>query len=151
MRSARPTSRVQTEAASPYSTPLAQASACSSSLNRCTVTTGPKTSLVTISASGPDGTTTVGSYHEPAFLIRAPPVATSPVTEPLATPGWRTMPAPTGSPSPVITLSTPGGRMSAASSASLSAVSGVHSDGFKTTVLPPASAGPIFHAAIISG
>ena len=69
----------------------------------------------------------------------------------MATPGWRTMPAPTGSPSPVITLSTPGGRMSAASSASLSAVSGVHSDGFKTTVLPPASAGPIFQAAIISG
>src|SRR5207253_5912221 len=77
MRSARPTSRVHTEAASPYSTPLAQASACSSSLNRCTVTTGPKTSLVTISASGPAGTTTVGSYHEPAFLIRAPPVSTS--------------------------------------------------------------------------
>ena len=41
--------------------------------------------------------------------------------------------------------------MSAASSASLSALSGVHSDGFSTTVLPAASAGPIFQAAIISG
>ena len=41
--------------------------------------------------------------------------------------------------------------MSAASSASRSAVSGVHSDGFNTTVLPAASAGPSFQAAIISG
>ena len=41
--------------------------------------------------------------------------------------------------------------MSAASSANRSAVSGVSSDGFMTTVLPAASAGPIFQVAIISG
>src|SRR5947199_3930122 len=77
MRRARPRSRVHTDAARPYSTPFAHCSACSSSLNRCTVTTGPNTSLFTISASGPGGTTTVGSYQEPAFLIRPPPVSTS--------------------------------------------------------------------------
>src|SRR5256885_1927411 len=32
------------------------------------------------------------------------PVATSPVSETIATPGWRTMPAPTGSPAPVIAV-----------------------------------------------
>jgi hypothetical protein len=38
---------------------------------------------------------------------------------------------------------------SASSSASFSAVSGVCSEGLRTTVLPAASAGPSFHAAII--
>ena len=61
------------------------------------------------------------------------------------------MPAPTGSPSPVMTLSTPGGRTSAASSARRSVVSGVSSDGLSTTTLPAASAGAIFQIAIISG
>ena len=69
----------------------------------------------------------------------------------MATPGCRTRPAPTGSPSPVITLSTPGGKTSAASRAISSADSGVHSDGLRITVLPAASAGPIFQTAIISG
>ena len=61
------------------------------------------------------------------------------------------MPRPTGSPSPVITFSTPGGRISAASSASRSVLSGVISDGLRTTTLPVASAGAIFQIAIISG
>ena len=43
------------------------------------------------------------------------------------------------------------GKMSAAISASRSVVSGVISDGFRTTVLPAARAGAIFHDAIISG
>src|SRR5919204_209268 len=38
------------------------------------------------------------------------PVATSPVRDTMRTSRWRTMPAPTGSPSPVITFSTPAGR-----------------------------------------
>ncbi len=51
-----------------------------------------------------------------------------------------------------MTFSTPGGSSaSAAISASSSAVSGVVSAGFSTTVLPHASAGAIFHAAISSG
>jgi hypothetical protein len=53
--------------------------------------------------------------------------------------------------SPVITLKTPGGKNSDAISASSSVEAGVVSDGLSTTVLPAASAGPIFHTAIISG
>ena len=41
--------------------------------------------------------------------------------------------------------------MSAASAAKRSALSGVSSDGFSTTVLPAASAGPTFQPAIIIG
>ena len=79
------------------------------------------------------------------------PVATSPVSDTIATSGWRTSPAPAGSPWPKITFSTPFGRCSAQISASRAAVSGVCSEGFSTTVLPAASAGPIFQIAIISG
>ena len=53
--------------------------------------------------------------------------------------------------SPQTTLSTPGGRNSCASSASRTVEAGVVSDGLSTTVLPAASAGPIFQTAIISG
>ena len=79
------------------------------------------------------------------------PVATSPVSDTIATSGWHTSAAPACSPSPVTTLSTPGGRMSAVISARRSALSGVSSDGFSTTVLPAASAGPTFHVAMLSG
>jgi hypothetical protein len=48
-------------------------------------------------------------------------------------------------------LATPGGNSSARIVASLSAVSGVCSEGLSTTVLPAASAGAIFQAAIMSG
>ena len=43
------------------------------------------------------------------------------VNETISTSGWRTSPAPTGSPSPVMTFSTPGGKVSAASSIRCSA------------------------------
>src|SRR5215208_1404328 len=86
-----------------------------------------------------------------AALATAFPVATSPVRETISTPGWRTMPAPAGSPSPVTTFRTPRGKMSAASSAILRVVSGVCSEGFSTTVLPAARAGPIFQTAIMKG
>ena len=60
--------------------------------------------------------------------------------------------APAVSPKPVTTFTTPSGTpASAMSSASRSAVSGVCSAGLSTTVLPVASAGPSFHAAISSG
>ena len=61
MRMARPWSRVHTDEASPYSTPLAHASASASSLNSCTVMTGPKTSFWTISSSWRRPSTTVGA------------------------------------------------------------------------------------------
>ena len=55
-------------------------------------------------------------------------------------------------PGPTTTLITPSGMpASSASSAKRSAESGVSSAGFSTTVLPAASAGPSFHAAIASG
>ena len=65
--------------------------------------------------------------------------------------GCRTSPSPTGTPSPVITLSTPGGSTSCASSAKRSVVSGVCSAGFMIWTFPAASAGPSFQTAIISG
>ena len=58
---ARPWSFVQTLEASPYSTPLAQRTASSSSVNRCTVMTGPKTSSWIISSSCCSPATTVGA------------------------------------------------------------------------------------------
>ena len=55
-------------------------------------------------------------------------------------------------PSPLTTLSTPGGPpASTNSSASRRQLIGACSAGFSTTVLPAASAGAIFHAAISSG
>ncbi len=98
----------------------------------------------------PSSRWTLLSDAEAAFATSLP-VATSPVSETMLTRGWRTRPAPTGSPCPVITLKTPGGKRSCTSSASRSVVSGVCSEGFSTTVLPAASAGPIFQIAIISG
>ena len=52
---------------------------------------------------------------------------------------------------PVMTLTTPSGKISAMVLASLRVVNGVISDGLMTIVLPPASAGASFQAAIISG
>ena len=65
--------------------------------------------------------------------------------------GCATSGAPTLCPRPQITFTTPGGNSSASSVASFRALSGVCSEGLSTTVLPPASAGASFHAAIISG
>jgi hypothetical protein len=57
-----------------------------------------------------------------------------------------------GSPAPGTTLNTPAGMpASYASCATRIAVSGDFSDGFSTTLLPAASAGPNFHAAIRIG
>src|SRR6218665_417634 len=65
--------------------------------------------------------------------------------------GWGIKVAPADSPRPQALLVTPGGDILAMNSASLSVVSGVCSDGFSTMVLPVATAGHIFQAAIISG
>ena len=59
---------------------------------------------------------------------------------------------PTMLPGPATTLTTPSGSpASSAIRSNSSAVSGVSSAGLSTTVLPAASAGPSFHAAIVSG
>ncbi len=69
----------------------------------------------------------------------------------MRTRGCETKGAPTLSPRPHTMFTTPLGKSSARSSASFKAVSGVCSEGLSTTVLPAASAGPNFHAAIIKG
>ena len=79
------------------------------------------------------------------------PTSVEPVKATLSTPGWPTSPAPV-LPSPVMMFTVPGGSpASAMTSASSSAVSGVVSAGLSTHVLPVASAGASFHAAISSG
>ena len=61
-------------------------------------------------------------------------------------------PLPHTLPGPTTTLTTPSGTpASSAMRSSSSAVSGVSSAGLSTTVLPAASAGPSFQAAIVSG
>ena len=79
------------------------------------------------------------------------PVATEPVSATMSTSGWLISASPVGWPRPVTTFRTPLGSVSAASSAKRMVVMGVVSAGFSTTVLPAASAGPIFQIAIISG
>ena len=61
IRAARPALEVQTDDASPYSLPLANLTASSSSLNRWAVTTGPKTSFCTSSSSWRRSAMSVGS------------------------------------------------------------------------------------------
>ena len=79
------------------------------------------------------------------------PVAVSPVIETIRTFGWLTSSSPIADPAPDSTLTTPGGRCSARIWAKRSALSGVRIDGFRTTVLPVASAGPSFQLAMYSG
>ncbi len=79
------------------------------------------------------------------------PTSVEPVNATLSRPGWRTSAAPVA-PAPGSTLTTPGGRSACWQiSASTSAVSGVVSAGLSTTVLPAASAGASFQAAMSSG
>ena len=65
--------------------------------------------------------------------------------------GFEIIGAPTDSPRPFKILTTPAGNISAINSANFKVVRGVNSDGFNTTVLPAAKAGPSFQAAIING
>ena len=67
-------------------------------------------------------------------------------------PGCAVSGAPAWAPVPWTTLNTPSGRPAfLVMSASSDAVSGAHSGGLATTVLPAASAGPIRQVASISG
>ncbi len=80
------------------------------------------------------------------------PTSVEPVNAILSTPGCRARASPMTAPGPVTTLSTPSGSpASAASSARRRAVSGDCDAGFKTTLLPVASAAPSFQAVMISG
>ena len=84
-------------------------------------------------------------------MIRRP-TTVEPVNATLSTSGCEASSSPTVEPPPVITFTTPFGRsVSSRISASLSAVSGVLDAGFRTHVLPIASAGASFQTAITSG
>ncbi len=80
------------------------------------------------------------------------PTSVEPVNATLPTAGCSTSRWPTVRPGPTTTFTTPSGTpASRAISAKRSAVSGVSSAGLSTTVLPAASAGASFQAAIASG
>ncbi len=80
------------------------------------------------------------------------PTSVDPVNAIMSTSGWSPSGAPAPGPSPGTTCSTLAGRpASSASAPRRSAVSGDCSAGLSTTLLPTASAGASFHAAISSG
>ena len=82
----------------------------------------------------------------------ARPTSVPPVKTTFFTRGCSVSAAPAVAPRPLTTLSTPGGMpASAAMSASSMAVSGVCSDGLRTTLFPVASAGARLFEAIIIG
>ncbi len=87
-----------------------------------------------------------------AFMIAAP-VRVSPVNVIAFTPLWRVRNSPAEpGPKPCTTLYTPFGTPTLfITSPSSVAVDGVSSDGFTTTALPHASAGPTFHVISSSG
>ena len=107
-------------------------------------------SSTTTGALPPSSRCTRASVCDAAAAI-ALPVRTEPVSDTIRTAGCVTIASPTGLPRPATTLKTPGGSASSESSARRSVDSGVSSEGFRTIVLPAASAGAIFQIAIASG
>ncbi len=79
------------------------------------------------------------------------PLPTEPVMETMRVSGCARICVPTVVPRPASTLMTPFGKMPATSSPRARVVSGVWAEGFSTTVLPAATAGASFQAAIMSG
>ena len=91
------------------------------------------------------------SVAAPLRMI-AMPVVVSPVKEISCTPGWATSGAPAVSPKPLTMLNTPRGVPAASMiSASLRALSGDHSAGLSTQVLPAARQGATFQLSSMKG
>jgi len=66
--------------------------------------------------------------------------------------GWQTSSCPRSAPLPVTRFRTPLGRLAASNTSTiLTAVQGVRAAGLKTTVLPKARAGAIFHKGMATG
>ncbi len=100
----------------------------------------------------PHSTETRFMFDCPAYCMTMRPVAVDPVKVMQSTSICRASALPAVCPNPGTTFSTPSGiPASTASPAIRSAVSGDFSDGFKTSELPAANTGPIFHAAMSSG
>jgi len=121
----------------------------------------PLTMPSTAWSSGASSKTMLAAFPPSSSVSRLPvpascrwmrlPTSVEPVNATLRTAGWPTTSAPV-SPAPVTMLTTPGGSSACwQMSANSIAVSGVVSAGFRTTVLPAASAGAIFQASISSG
>src|SRR5439155_679987 len=85
-----------------------------------------------------------------ASLTRRP-TAVLPVNEIMSTSGERTRASPISGPLPFTKFSTPGGRNASTIRQSSATPRGSTGDGFTTTVLPQASAGPIFPAQFVIG
>ena len=91
-------------------------------------------------------------FDWPAYCRISLPTSVEPVKVIFATSPCSASALPATSPRPFTTLNTPGGPpASTNSSASRRQLIGACSAGFSTTVLPAASAGAIFQAAISSG
>ena len=84
-----------------------------------------------------------------AWIAR--PTAVLPVNAIMSTSGAATSASPTSGPGPQTKLSTPGGSTSATMRQSSATPRGSAGAGFTTTVLPQASAGPIFPAQLVIG
>src|SRR4051794_28644767 len=91
-------------------------------------------------------------FRSAAMDATIAPIRPEPVKLTAATSGARTSASPTAAPDPGSTLNTPGGSAAAdAVSASSSATCDDISAGLRTTVLPNASAGAVFHSGIATG
>src|SRR3954465_15439974 len=98
----------------------------------------------------PPGSGCAGAPFWAVAVATARTAAVEPVIATMAGIGCAASAAPVDR-SPQTTFRTPGGRISANSSPTRTVLAGVVSDGLMTSVLPAASAGPIFQVAIIIG
>ena len=106
----------------------------------------------TSSGDLPPSSSDTGVSWAPAAAATCRPVATDPVKQTRATEGCAASAAPASAPRPCTTLNTPSGSpASRVMSASRLAVSGAHSGGLATTVLPAARAGAMRQVASMSG
>src|SRR5690606_481778 len=100
----------------------------------------------------PSSSETCLRLESAAYRRNSRPTSPEPVKVMASTSGCRPRAAPAVGPKPGTTLRMPSGRpASVASRATRRAVSGDCSAGLRTTALPTARAGAIFHIAIISG
>ena len=99
----------------------------------------------------PPSSSTVRFMPPAAASLMRRPTAVLPVNEIMSTSGERTSASPISAPSPFTKFTTPGGSTASTIRQSSATPSGSTGDGFTTTVLPHASAGPIFPAQFVIG
>ena len=118
----------------------------------CFTTASRSASANATNGDFPPSSSDVGVRFAAAACATSFPVSIEPVNAIRSTPGWPVSAAPASSPIPCTTLNAPSGSpASRVMSARSDAVSGAHSGGLATTLLPAASAGAMRHVASISG